>query len=480
MMRSGSLRWQLFGSYFILLVVTLGVGAGVLLFALSSRPEPSLVGYQRLVQIARTLISELGRRNFERLTFSQLHEQADIYGVRVMVVRWSSRVLVYDSDDILTASDIVNLTVDPDYRATGGGGPQLADRVFGSITDPDSTEWLYIGIRTGPIRDLALVLAERRSTRTLQESLAEFSGSLAGPILQAALFGLGVAFVLAAVISGQLIKQLAALGEAARAVARGDYSHHVPHLEGPSEVREVAQAFNTMVREVQTTQQSQRDFLANVGHDLKTPLTSIQGYAQAIIDNAIDHPVHAAEVIYSEAARLSRMVNALTDLARLQSGRLALNIARVDVGELVCALVQRLEMMARHKDITIHVVQPPHPPLVIHADGDRLAQVITNLLSNAVKFTPVGGSITVHLRPLDTGVEISVKDTGIGIPPEELERVFERFYQVDKARGPQRGTGLGLAIAREIVLAHGGRIHADSTGEGHGSRFVVWLPATPP
>jgi signal transduction histidine kinase len=323
------------------------------------------------------------------------------------------------------------------------------------------------------VRDLALLLAEQRSTRTLQESLAEFSSSLIGPIFQAALFGLGVAFILAALISGQLIKQLSALGSAARAVARGDYSHQVPR-EGPAEVQAVADAFNTMVSEVQNTQQAQRDFLANVSHDLKTPLTSIQGYAQAIIDEAIHDPVVAAEIIYSEADRLTRMVMQLTDLARLQSGRVALTLAHIDITALIQALMQRIEVVARPKDITLSIHAPS--TLYVRADGDRLAQVITNLLSNAVKFTPEGGQVEVSLYPLDGGVEISVRDTGVGIAQAEIARVFERFYQIDKARGPQRGFGLGLAISREIITAHSGRIAVHSAGEGKGATFTVWLP----
>lgn len=475
MRRFGSLRWRLFGSYFLLLVVTLSIGAAVLLFALSARPEPPLVGYQRLVRVSRTLLSDMERQGQNRLTFSELQDRSTLYDSRILVVRWSNRTITYDSAGIFQNGDAIGLNIDPDYRVSPGGGMQspLVDGVFGSLRDPDNTEWLFIGIRTGPVRDLALLLAEQRSGKTLQDSLAEFSGSLAGPILQAALFGLGVAFVLAAVISGQLIKQLSALGSAARAVARGDYSHQIPH-EGPVEIRAVADAFNTMVREVQNTQQSQRDFLANVSHDLKTPLTSIQGYAQAIIDDAIRDPVVAAEVIYSEADRLTRMVLQLTDLAQLQSGRVSLTLAKIDVTALVQALMQRIEVVARQKDISLSLRAAG--TVSLRADGDRLAQVITNLLSNAVKFTPEGGHIEVGVNALDSGVEISVRDSGIGIPQAELGRVFERFYQIDKARGPQRGFGLGLAISREIVAAHSGRISVTSAGEGRGTTFTVWLP----
>ncbi|KXK52575.1 MAG: putative two-component histidine kinase [Chloroflexi bacterium OLB13] len=233
-----------------------------------------------------------------------------------------------------------------------------------------------------------------------------------------------------------------------------------------------------MTHEVQSTQQSQRDFLANVSHDLKTPLTSIQGYSQAIIDGAVREPAVAAEVIYSEAGRLTRMVSELTDLARLQAGHVALHLDRIDLSSLVGALSQRLEVVAQKKQVQLNVITPGR--LIVTVDGDRLAQVITNLISNAINFTPEGGHIDIGLRALDNGVEIAVRDSGIGIPAAELSRVFERFYQVDKARGPRRGTGLGLAIAKEIITAHGGRIHAESAGEGHGTTFVVWLPITPP
>lgn len=478
-MQFGSLRWRLFGSYFLLLVVTLGVGGVVLFTALGSRPEPPMVGYERLRQLARTFISDLTRLGLDRLTFPELAEQADDYGTRILVVRWSASTVSYDTAGVFSLGDGIHYDLDNyPVRPDAGMPSQLINGVFGTFYDPDGAEWLFIGIRAGPVRDLALLLAEQRSTRTLQETLSEFGGSLAGPILQAALFGLGVAFILAAVISGQLIKQLSALGGAARAVARGDYSQQVPDTSGPSEVRAVAQAFNTMVSEVQSTQQAQRDFLANVSHDLKTPLTSIQGYAQAIIDEAVRDPVIAAEVIYSEADRLARMVSELTDLARLQGGRNPLKLARVDVVALASALAQRLMVVAQKKNVTLRVEAAS--ALVVHADGDRLAQVITNLLSNAVKFTPDGGEVLIRLRPLDQGVEVSVQDSGIGIPQAELARVFERFYQVDKARGPQRGTGLGLAISREIIHAHGGRIQAESAGEGRGATFTVWLPHTPP
>jgi two-component system phosphate regulon sensor histidine kinase PhoR len=147
----------------------------------------------------------------------------------------------------------------------------------------------------------------------------------------------------------------------------------------------------------------------------------------------------------------------------------------IDMGDLTAAVGQRLAIMAREKQVALTVNAPSMP--VIAGDGDRLVQVVTNLISNAIKYTPSGGKVNVCTQVRNGGVELVVTDTGLGIAASELPRIFERFYQVDKARGPQRGTGLGLAIVQEIIQAHGGRISVTSPGEGQGSTFTVWLPS---
>jgi signal transduction histidine kinase len=229
-----------------------------------------------------------------------------------------------------------------------------------------------------------------------------------------------------------------------------------------------------MSEEVQSTQQAQRDFLANVSHDLKTPLTSIQGYSQAIMDGATKNPSQAARIIHDEAARLNRLVNELTDLIRMQAGGLSLKMSGLDFNAIVTAIAERLQVVAENKQVKIVVKTNKLP--IVGGDGDRLAQVLTNLLSNAIKFTPPDGIITVITQVTKSGVQLIVQDTGIGIPSEDLPRIFERFYQVDKARGPQRGTGLGLAITREIVQAHGGQIQVQSAGVNKGTTFIITLP----
>lgn len=477
-----SLRGRLFATYFLLLFVTLAVIGGSLLVFLSARPEPPQQSYQWLLSAAGGLIDDLVSSAFSgRVTWAELSEQLEQQGVRLLILDSNGYSIRYDGSDLLETGTLLDITIDRNYIASPyprrGMNLQLRQSFFGSFIDPSTeSEWLFIGMPT-QLNNNYVLLSEIRSARTLNDALSEFGSSLAIPLLQAGVIGLAFAFILAALISRQIAKPLSAVANAAGEVAQGNYEAKLPET-GASEMRAVAEAFNTMTREVQSTHQAQRDFLANVSHDLKTPLTSIQGYSQAIIDGAVRDPATAAEVIYSEADRLARMVSELTDLAGLQSGRVALHLDRVDIVQLTKALTERIEVVARKNSVALNVRAPES--IVITADGDRMAQVITNLLSNAVKFTPEGGYIDVAVRGLDNGVEVAVRDSGIGIPQNELARVFERFYQVDKARGPKRGTGLGLAIAKEIVGAHGGRIRAESVGEGHGTTFVVWLPNMPP
>lgn len=477
-----SLRGRLFATYFLLLFVTLAVIVGSLLVFLSARPEPPQQSYTWLWTVARTAVDDLVSSAMSgRVTWADLSEQLEQQGVRLLIIDSNGQNIRYDGSDLLEAGAFLDIVIDRNYVLSPfprrGMNLSFREPFFGNFIDPSTdTEWLFIALQT-QLNNNFILLSEIRSTRTLNDALSEFGSSLAAPLLQAGIIGLVFAFILAALISRQIAKPLSAVANAAGEVAQGNYDAKLPET-GASEMRAVAEAFNTMTREVQSTHQAQRDFLANVSHDLKTPLTSIQGYSQAIIDGAVRDPATAAEVIYSEADRLARMVSALTELASLQSGRVALHLDCVDIVQLTNALTERIEVVARKKNIALSVRAPES--IVITADGDRMAQVITNLLSNAVKFTPEGGHIDVVMRVLDNGIEVAIRDSGIGIPQKELARVFERFYQVDKARGPQRGTGLGLAIAKEIVGAHGGRIRAESVGEGYGTTIVIWLPNTPP
>jgi two-component system sensor histidine kinase ResE len=267
------------------------------------------------------------------------------------------------------------------------------------------------------------------------------------------------------------------------AAARNYPSDDLKPLEprGPHEVQDLTRAFNSMIERVHSSQRSQRDFVANVSHELKTPLTSIQGFAQAILDDTADTPEarkQAAQIIYNESARMHRLALDLLDLARLEAGTADLKMSTVDVGALLRGIVEKFTPQASKADVDLQVnIQNELPALI--ADGDRLAQVFTNLVDNALKFTPANGQVTLSAKKAGAELELSVADSGIGVESEALSRLFDRFYQVDASRsragGAGHGAGLGLAIVKEIVQAHGGKIGVRSQA-GHGTTFTIHLP----
>ena len=487
-----NLRLRLLTSYLLMLTVTLGVIALALFVLIGNRAAPPEPTFERLAALTQGLnyidfIADIPVDRDSRLLQERVHELLALFAqtrnVRTLQIRLTAEGtrVVYDSSGSYGAGDTVHLQSDVyQNRQLQQVLSRGSEQLFGRFRDPGGGEWLYGGVMFGRPRprdwqrdDDLWLLAEPRPTVSLQETLAVFGSALAPPLVQAGVVGILIAVALAALISRTIAQPLQRLAMAATDVAGGDYSVNVP-VSGPAEVRTLAESFNRMTAEVLAANTAQRDFLGNVSHDLKTPLTSIQGYAQAIIDGAADEPEAAAQTIFEEASRLNRMVIELTDLERLQTGKLSMNNDILRMERLSEAVVQSLVVVAEQKDLKLESTSTP-APLVI-GDGDRLAQVLVNLISNALKYTPPGGAVRVATEAAPDGVLVSIQDNGIGIAPEDLARVFERFYQADKARGPQRGTGLGLAIAKEIVEAHGGRVTVESRGRGQGTVFRVWLP----
>jgi two-component system phosphate regulon sensor histidine kinase PhoR len=221
-----------------------------------------------------------------------------------------------------------------------------------------------------------------------------------------------------------------------------------------------------------------RDFVANVSHEFKTPLTAIQGFAETLLSGALDDKANRkrfVEIIREHARRLARLTDDLLKLSRIEAGRLELEIRPIRVEVLVNGCVETARLKAKAKGLEIQVDLQENAPAV-RGDGAQLGEVLQNLLDNALQYTPAGGKIEVKARSSGHDVIFTVSDTGIGIPESDLERIFERFYRVDDARSREAGgTGLGLSIARHIVEAHGGRIWVESA-VGHGSRFHFSVP----
>lgn len=348
----------------------------------------------------------------------------------------------------------------------------ILNRSVPVLRDVDNKPWLYTVSRL-PNGDTLVVAAPRPRVPVINV----FADELLVPVLEGGVIAFLLSLVLAFVIARGIADPLQEVIVAARGFPSAEIKAVSPR--GPHEVQELTRAFNGMMGRVQSSQKSQREFVANVSHELKTPLTSIQGFAQAMLDGTADTPAarqQAAEVIFAESGRMHRMVLDLLDLARLEAGTADLKMSPLDVRAVLDALVEKFTPQAQKAFVTLRVEAPPELPTLV-GDGDRLAQVFTNLVDNALKFTPPGGEVVLRAEAARGEMKFEVQDTGRGVPPEALKCIFDRFYQVDPSRpgGEKHGAGLGLSIAHEIVQAHGGRIGVRSQ-VGQGTTFELTLP----
>jgi signal transduction histidine kinase len=285
-----------------------------------------------------------------------------------------------------------------------------------------------------------------------------------------------VALVLVRFVARGLTTPLREMAEATQAMARGDYSRRVTDTSR-DEIGRLAKSFNRMAAELAETDRVRRDLVANVSHELRTPLTALQATLENIIDGVADADPETLVTMLAQVERLGRLVMQLLDLSRLEAGTVPLDRQDFAVAPVLAHAVREQKLHAPGVAIEMTVDEPG-----LEADGDpeRVHQVVANLLENAVRHSPAGGAVEVRARRTPTGVTIEVNDEGPGIPDQEVNRVFERFYRADSARAASDGgAGLGLAIARWIVDLHGGEIHPERR-EPHGCRMVVTLPGARP
>ena len=275
-----------------------------------------------------------------------------------------------------------------------------------------------------------------------------------GLVVAAAAGGL-LAALAAFLLARRISRPVDRVSAAARSLARGMHPEPVP-VEGATEIATLAGAFNDLAAQLQKAQEAERNFLLSVSHELKTPLTAIRGYAEAVEDGAVD-PREAAATVSSEARRLERLVRDLLDLARMNRTDFSVHNSEIDLAEVVEDAVRRYEQQAESFGVELRAVTDAPAPAV--ADADRVLQVVSNLVENALRLTPQGGEVRVVAAP---GV-LRVEDTGPGLAEADTERAFERFY-LHERYGLERqvGTGLGLAIVKELTLAMGGDVDVES------------------
>jgi signal transduction histidine kinase len=289
---------------------------------------------------------------------------------------------------------------------------------------------------------------------------------------------LATALVLAqlttAVIALRITRSLRRLSAATTAVAAGSFREPIP-VGGRDEVGVLARSFNAMAYRLRQHDELKEEFFATLSHQLRSPITSVREAAHLLADGVpgplTPKQARMVDIIRRSTDRLLRLVNQILDVSRLRAGVLPLERVPLDLDWLVGRAIDELRPQADEARVAL-VRERVGSRFTVIGDEDRLVQVVVNLLANAVRFTPVGGRVTVRLVDAGPECEIQVEDTGVGIPPAELPHVFESYRQAHPGKG---GTGLGLAIVRGLVLAHGGRVTAESQ-EGKGSRFTVLLP----
>ncbi len=292
--------------------------------------------------------------------------------------------------------------------------------------------------------------------------------------------GIAAATVTAAtvswIVSMRIVRPVRDLASAARGVSRGNYSARVD-VGGSDEVTVLGRAFNEMAASLSSAEERRRQLLSDVAHELRTPLATIDAYLEGLADGVVEPGADTWRLLRHETSRLGRLTEDVTKVSLAEERQLDLRLRRVAARKLLDVAARAAAPAFAAKGVKLEI-EPGDGTANVEVDVDRLGEVLANLLANALRHTPTGGTVTLAARRDGGDVLLSVADTGEGLAPDDLDRVFERFYRVDRARSREDGgSGIGLAIARALVEAHGGRLGAESGGPGLGARFVCRLPS---
>lgn len=406
-----------------------------------------------------------------------LEQVARYYDIRVLLIDSADRVIVDTAPDkhmIGAQLSVPEVTV----TRTPDSGEQMSS--FRSVRMTTGGEDLFLFTPT--IRSDSNALATAGSLRlVIAVPAQDVTAAWAALLPRLALAGGGaavVAVIVASLLASRITNPIAQMTRASEAMSRGDLRQRVEG-EGDDEIGTLARAFNQMSEQVSRSNRAMRDLLANVSHELKTPLTSIRGFAQAMVDGLAVEPDDYREMagaVYEEAERIRVLVDDLLYLSEIESGTLQLTLDEVDVDAIVADTARRLRFEAEDRGVTIRQALAGGE---LRADARRVEQILANLTDNALRYSPAGEEVLIRTYRQDGHVAIEVHNAGEPIAPEHLPFLFERFYQADGSRSDDRHKGLGLAIVRELVQAHDGRVAVESDANA-GTVFTVTLPVRGP
>ena len=432
------------------------------------RTEAREIAY--LAAQRRTSLSIFDRRDSSQQQYIQwkANQIYDQYGAYILVVDRTGRMM--DNMNVAYADN-------PDFAKTLDGKDimdalrrVLAGEEIDLHVNVDGNDYFTVGV---PFVQASMVLGAVFMQTPAQVIEAGAAGLLLPVIGVAAAVSLFAGLVLFLILR-QVMRPLGRLTDAARAMAEGDFAVRVPQEKSTREVEELSAAFNSMADELSQVEDSRREFVANVSHELRSPITAISGYIEGMRDGVI--PLEEQDkylaIVSDESKRLSHLIGELLALSRLERDDAALDCTDFDI----CDLLERV-FLRRTGDLEKHGMDidcdfDPEPCFV-HADMARIDQVLVNLIDNAIKFTPDGGLITLRVRAESGLCTVTVQDNGVGVLPEDRPRIFERFFTADRAHTSGKGTGLGLSICQRILEMHGQKIRLLDTDAGAAFAFTL-------
>ncbi|MFC1944451.1 sensor histidine kinase [Chloroflexota bacterium] len=462
-----SLRWRLFLTFALIVILCLGLVAVSATVIIQSQRDR--LATERLSAMAKPIAVQVNSLFRGQITVADLQadlkEQAQYNEVFIIFSDNKGNILM----QIIPDSGTQRLEIAPTELPHS-----ITQSTEGKFVATEGDTYIYVAF---PLtRAVAAQALTRFDTIVLAmpgtKAFTVMKG-LTWPFVVAGLTVLAISLIISIFFARSLYLPINRVKAAAEKMSEGQYDQEIPPA-GPKEIRELAATFNRMAGQIKRSQYQLRHFVADVSHQLKSPLTSIHGFAQALLDGTADDDVsreRAASIISDESKRMKRQVDELLELARMQAGQLKMEHEKINVNELLEHCREVFEMQAEEKKVEVKIYAELLSP--VRGDFDRLEQAFSNILDNAIINSPVEGEVQIIGRNLDNRlVEVRLVDNGPGIPPEQLPHLFERFHQTGSVRS---GFGLGLAIAREIVLAHGGTIVAKSE-PGEGAEFVIRLP----
>ncbi|MFC1980030.1 sensor histidine kinase [Chloroflexota bacterium] len=441
-----NLRFRLLVAFTIVILVTVGA---VYLFV-NQTTGGEIRRYGERGEQAR-----FGRVGFE--LYRYYREQGGWEGIQPYVEQWGSlygrRIILTDPSGVVVADSQGELL-----------GEQYHPDAPGMRLSPP-----WEGSAPGTLHISPEQSADFPSPLSLSHAISRF-------LIWGAVLAVAIALVITFFLSRRILAPVKTLTSAARRLGHGDFSQRV-QVQDRSEIGELALAFNSMAGDLERDEQLRQNMVADVAHELRTPLSNIRGYLEAARDGVIKPDADTIRSIDEEAILLSRLVDDLQELSLVEAGELKLVCQTEDLSKLIKQTVAAMEAQVESKALSVSI-DLPDKLSPVEIDSYRISQVLRNLLENAMAHTAKGGDITVIARQQDNWVKVTVSDTGEGIPAEDLPNIFERLYRVDKSRARATGgSGLGLTITKSLVEAHGGRIEVQSE-LGKGSRFTFTLPVS--